>query len=211
MKTIDDEDSWLLYPQHRDWFNKLHVAQVMRYKCGPCGVAPFETGVYVVRPIYNLSGMGIGARVQEIEAGDCSQVEPGYFWCEYLRGNHYSATYQFNEGKWKLLSCWEGINFPLNLTKFKEWKRSTFVPIVPSVFDVLSDVEVINIEFKDHCPFEVHLRPSPDPEYDHIIPIWEGTSLVTDMHYGAHGYQWIDSYDNGDGFLSNPRLGFWVK
>ena len=93
-----DEDAWLKYPHHHNWFNKLYVAEQMGYYCGPCGFAPSRSDYYIVRPIYNLGGMGVGTSIQYIEADDYTMVPPGYFWCEILLGKQYSATYEFVSG-----------------------------------------------------------------------------------------------------------------
>lgn len=218
MTPTDDKEAWKAYPHHRKWFNKLYLADLMGYKCGPAGVAPQELGPYIVRPIYNLSGMGVGSRIEQIDSNDCTLVEPGYFWCEYLPGKHYSATYEFvhdDVGTWKPISCWEGVNNPGNLSKFVEWKRSDFIPNVPRIFNVLSDVKVINIEFKGQNPIEVHLRHSPDPDYDHVIPLWESDGDVTQGkaadYINNRGYRFIPSADDADGRLKDPRVGFLVK
>lgn len=211
---MDDSEAYLKYPHHRKWFNKLYLAEVMKYKCGPSGIPPQEDGTYIIRPIYNILGMGLGARLEFIKAGDNTKVEPGYFWCEYISGKHYSATYEFihdSKGTWVPLHCWEGVNFPINLSKFMEWKRSSFIPEVPRHFNVLSDVRIINIEFKGNSPIEVHLRESPDPQYDHMIPTWKNDSSHIQNHYELSGYTWIESYDDAEGYLENPRTGFWVK
>lgn len=75
---MDDCDSYLKYPHHRNWFNKLWLSEMLGYKCGPCGVEIPEDGTYVVRPIYNLSGMGIGAELKQLKKDDIS-TPPGYF------------------------------------------------------------------------------------------------------------------------------------
>lgn len=223
----DDQEAWHKYPKHRKWFNKLFLAMELGYDCGPCGVAPTKTGVYVVRPTYNLSGMGFGARLVKIEAGDTTKVPAGYFWCEYFRGKHYSATYEWHYDRdniwgqwrnpWKGMSCWEGINFPLNLSKFTEWKKSDYIPRVPDQLVDLRDVGRINVEFIDDKVIEVHLRDSPDPQYEHIIPIWKSDTDLHESqsskcyHLELQGYKWISDYDDADGQLSDPRLGFMVK
>lgn len=214
---IQDDDAYRKYPHHHKWFNKLHVAETFGYDCGPCGVAPNRYGTYVIRPIYNLSGMGVGAYVEHIKEGDASIVPPGYFWCEYLTGKHYSANYKWEwdrdkiNGKWVGMSCWEGTNMPINLTKFVEWKRSSYIPEVPSQLDELHDVGEINVEFKGNLVIEVHLRTSPDPAYDHLIPVWASDFGIKKEHMEMHGYDFIESYDNADGFLKDPRVGFLVK
>jgi hypothetical protein len=218
---MDDEHAYLKYPHHRHWFNKLYVATLFGYDCGPCGTAPTKDGTYVVRPIYNLSGMSVGATVKDIKAGNNREVPAGYFWCEYLTGNHYSANYVWKydrdmiTGKWlqpwKGSSCWEGTNMPINLTKFVEWKRSDYIPEVPDELASLRDVGVINVEFKGDQVIEVHLRPSADPDYDHLIPVWASDLGIKKQHMETHGFDFVDSYDDADGQLEDPRIGFLVK
>ena len=99
---LDEWEIWLEYPQYHKWWNKLYLSQVMGYSCGPCGTKIPETAEYVIRPIYNLAGMGIGTEIKVLKKGDLSSVPPGYFWCEYFKGRHFSATYAKRE-KWKCL------------------------------------------------------------------------------------------------------------
>ena len=206
----EDFEAWKQYPHHHKWFNKLYIAELMGYKCGPSGLAPDVTDHYVVRPIYNLSGMGVGAKTIMIPAGDATKVQPGYFWCEFIAGLQYSATYEFVDDRWKCISCWQGIQSINDLTRFVSWTRSQYKPEVPHHFNELSDVKRINMEFKGNKPFEVHLRESPDPQYDELIPVWSDNSVNMEA-YLNRGYRFIKAFDNADGFLETPRLGFLVK
>lgn len=214
---IYDFEAWQKYPKHHNWFNKLFVAELMQYRCGPCGVAPTVSDYYIVRPIYNLGGMGVGTSIQFIAAGDYSKVPPGYFWCEILLGKQYSATYEFMFGGihdskpyWKPISCWEGIKAPGSASKFTKWVRSSYIPEVPRAFNELSDVKIINVEFKGNSPFEVHLRDTPDPDYNELIPIWEDDPSAIES-LSILGYHYVPSYDDSNGFLKPARLGFMVK
>ena len=217
---MDDEDTYTIFPHHRKWFSKLYVAELFGYTCGPSGVKIPEDNVYVIRPIMNISGLGVGAYTAELKKGDLS-TPPGYFWCEYLTGKHYSANYvwQYDRDQimgewkqpWKGNSCWEGTNMPINLTKFVEWKRSDYIPEVPQELHTLRDVKEINIEFKGDQVIEVHLRHSPDPDYDHLIPVWASDFGKKKEHMEMHGFEFIESYDNADGHLDDPRIGFLVK
>jgi hypothetical protein len=207
---IHDFEAWEKYPHHHKWFNKLYLAELMGYKCGPTGLAPDVTDHYIVRPIYNLSGMGVGSKVIKIEAGDATKVPPGYFWCEFIAGIQYSATYEFVDGRWKSISCWQGTNDINNLSRFVSWIRSTYKPKVSSQFNELHDVGRINIEFIGDKPIEVHLRESPDPNYDELIPVWADNSVNKEA-YLSRGYRYIESYDDANGFLEIPRIGFLVK
>lgn len=218
---MDDDDAYLKYPHHRKWFNKLYLSELLGYDCGPCGSAPTKDGTYVVRPIYNLSGMGVGATVKQMKAGDFNTTPPGYFWCEYFDGIHYSANYKWYtdrnnvDGTWRLpwrgISCWEGTNMPMNLTKFVEWKRSVYIPRVPDELVPLRDVGKINVEFIGDKPIEVHLRVSTDPTYDHLIPVWASDLGPKREHMELHGFEFIEDYDDADGHLEDPRIGFLVK
>ena len=221
-----DPESYRKFPQHTKWFNKLWVAEQMGYSCGPCGVPIPSTGTYIVRPIYNLVGMGVGARVEGLDKGDVS-TQPGYFWCEYLTGKQYSADYKFvncskTGGWWEGISCWVGMNKVEDLSKFITWTRSDYIPPLPHQLDFksLGDVEHINVEFKGDKVFEVHLRETPDPQYHTLIPLFKsdlelyGSSLddkTIEVLEENGRYQYIESFDDADGHLLDPRLGFLVK
>lgn len=197
-----DAEAWVAYPHHRDWFDKLRFSLRMGYRCGPCGTAPGVAGTYVVRPCYNLEGMGAGARVQHITAGDDRAVEPGYFWCELFTGPQLSVTYRW-DGVWVPESSWCGELAPGDLTRFRKWTRSDEHPAAPAVCDELADVGHINVEFVGGRPIEVHLRLSPDPGWgDEIVPVWEGDTVPDGM---------VAAYDDAGGFIPVARLGFVVR
>jgi len=109
------------------------------------------------------------------------------------------------------VSCFRGVRVRPEMYRFSAWQRTNYYPPVPRIFNELSDVKRINIEFKGDSPIEVHLRDSPDPDYDEIIPVWaddleKGVDIYEEM-----GYTYIQSYDDADGFLDTPRMGFMVK
>jgi hypothetical protein len=206
---MNDIKAYNTYPQLRSWYNKLWLSENLDYYCGPAGIAPEISNWYIVRPIINLSGMGVGARKIWIDKGDYSKVEPGYFWCEWFKGNQYSVTYEWDCG-WKPLSCWQGFKDEDNLSQFTKWLKTDFYPELNKFYDELSVVKRINIEFIENKPIEVHLRVSPDPNYNELIPVWENQEKMIDK-YTKMGYSYIISYDNAEGFLNCPRLGFLVK
>lgn len=205
-----DCHAWSQYPHHRKWFNKLWVADTMGYDCGPAGIAPNSTGEYCVRPIYNLSGMGVGARHQVIETGDASVVEPGYFWTEWFRGVHKSVDYKWTDGKWQPTGCWVGINNPDNLSKFVRWDKSNAALPAPEIANELQDIKLINIEFIGSKVVEVHLRGSPDPKGNAFVPIWKGEEDQI-AKFESLGYEFLEDYEDADGYLEIPRIGFCVK
>jgi hypothetical protein len=209
---ITDEDCYRNYPQYRHWFNKLWLAEALGYECGPCGVAPKRSDCYIVRPIVNLSGMGIGAEKKYIEAGDYSQCPPGYFWCQWFEGIQYSVTFTCDSSQWKQVSYWRAERNIDQLFRFKSWHRQEGIQfLLPSLFDQLKDVPTINVEYIGDRIIEVHLRDSPDPDADELIPVWKDTPKQLIDNYRKIGYSYLNSPDDGDGFLRVARLGFLVK
>lgn len=207
---MEDYEAWKAYPNYRKWFNKLYLSNLLKYDCGPCGVPPDKDGYYIVRPIYNLSGMSACAQKMYIQEGDTSKVPPGYFWCEWFEGNHISATYQFvhdTNPYWKPLKAWRGFKSDL---RFRRWEKTTEYPVVPRQLNQLSSFK-INIEFIGDKVIEVHLRDTPDPDYNVLIPIWEDDPISLVDLYLDKGYDYIESFDDADGFVKPARLGFMVK
>lgn len=208
---MHDFEAWKTYPQHRGWFNKLELASRLSYNCGPCGVAPDRTGSYCVRPIYNLSGMGVGARRQHIEQGDASQVEPGYFWCEWFEGEHLSIDYTNNGAYWFQRSAWTGHKAPGSASRFVAWTRSSCRRQLPDFFFELLEVSHVNVEFIGRRIIEVHLRPSPDPEAKTLIPVWSDDPETKIELFKAKGFDYVTSEEDADGFLTVKRKGFLIN
>lgn len=203
----NDVSAWNKFPQHRIWFNKLWLSEKLGYLCGPGGVPVPIANNYVVRPIYNLRGMGLFATIEYLDPLNLTSVSPGYFWCEKFTGAQYSADYKWENNRWSQLSAMQGINQQELLYKFSKWIKTDKVLSVPRFFNDLKDCEYINIEFIEDQIIEVHLRASPDPKnYQELIPIWKG-----DNNTIPAGYTWVESADNADNLLPQSRLGFYVK
>lgn len=208
---MDDCDAYLAFPSQRKWFNKLWLAEELGYECAPSGIAPSKSGYYIVRPVMNLSGMSAGAKKKYIESGDLSQTPPGYFWCEWFDGTQYSVTYEW-EGFWKQVSCYVGDRNENDLYRFNRWYRFEKEFKLGPLFDSIgeSDVKTLNVEFIDDRVIEVHLRDTPDPKYEELIPIWKDNQILVDK-YEKLGYTYIESHDDADGFLDTPRIGFMIR
>jgi hypothetical protein len=204
--TLNDCDAWKAYPQHRQWFNKLALSERLGYECGPCGLAPDKTGYYCVRPVYNLSGMGVGSRREWIEQGDASKVEPGYFWCEWFEGEHLSVDYTNNGAYWFQRSAWTGHKD--SRSRFIAWTRSDSQRRLPDTFFHLLDVGCINVEFIGRRIIEVHLRPSPDPDSAVLVPVWSDDPPDKLDKFLALGFTYVPSEEDADGFLPVKRKGF---
>jgi hypothetical protein len=205
---LDDCEAWISYPEHRKWFNKLDLASRLGHYCGPAGVPPDLTEEYVVRPIYNLSGMGIGSRIQHIHRGDTSCVEPGYFWCEKFTGEHVSVNYVNNGAYWFQTSAWIGYKKPSVTDRFEAWIRTDKQKKLPSIFLELLSVPAINVEFIGSHIIEVHLRPSPDPDKKILIPVWEDDPESKITMFLQEGFSYESNEEAADGFLHIRRKGF---
>jgi len=206
-----DTEAYTMFPGLRHWYNKLWLSEQLGYNCGPAGIAPNVSAAYIIRPITNLVGMSVGATIKWIHKGDERAVEPGYFWCELFEGPQISVDYQW-EGRWVPVSAWEATVDVDTLYKFKKWVRTDTYPELGLFYDEIADHNVsrINVEFIDGNPIEVHLRGSPDPDYDELIPIWKGEEKNVAI-FKELGYLYITDYDDADGYISHPRVGFMAK
>lgn len=206
MKTDPEIVAWDKYRHHRKWFNKLEIALTFGYRAGPSGIPVPISGFYVVRPIYNLVGMGLGATKEILKEGDQS-TPPGFFWSEYLPGTHYTVDIKWNGGSWDIIRCLKGRNKEEDLSLFTEWEKADYPYTIPSTLNCLSDVGTVNFEAKESKIFEVHLRPNPDPNHNSLIPVFQSDLPSTP----PPGYRFISAYEDCYGFLSNPRVGFFVR
>ena len=202
-----DKEAWLKYPFHRKWFNKLWVSELFNYNCGPNCVPVSVAGEYVVRPIYNLHGMGAGAKFVHLDTNDEDTVPPGYFWCEKFFGEHLSVELRWDNNKWNVISVFMGSrNDNSELYRFNCWKRVNREVELPRELNELWDCGNINVEMIGGKIIEVHLRGTPDPtNYDELIPIWSDTPIdlilrLSNSHHFVFDYERIhgtDIYRNG--------------
>lgn len=223
----EDWQAWNAYPNQRWVFNKLEVSSKLGYHCGPAGVPVQRKGHYVVRPIYNLYGMGIGARKVYLDPEKDHDnmiahmhVPPGYFWCEWLDGPHFSTDYIKKNDKWQPFSQMVGKHEDdNNLVKFKYWKvlnpeQNLFN--LPDWIHKLNTQEYLNIESKGSCIIEIHLRSGNDNIWDYkpdtmVYPVWEGDDYAEFKHLKFVGNMHSDSFKYAaDNHLSNIRLGYYI-
>ena len=208
-----DDDAWKKYHHHHKWFNKLWLAEKLGYECGPTGVSVPKKDYYIFRPIYNLSGMGVGAERRWLVPEHDVSV-PGYFWCEYFDGDHFSIDFKWHLDKppfWRPIRCHQGIKInPQRIERWVKWNVKDIEITLPHFFHELSDVGIINVETIDNKIIEVHLRPNPDPDYDEVIPVFSEEMNI--RYYEEYrDYEWIENYDDADGALNSPRCGFLVR
>lgn len=216
MAVTTDVQAWGTYPSLRLFHNKLWIADMLGYKCGPVGIPIPEDGKYIVRPTYNVEGMGAGARVGTFSKGDVHVGPLGHFWCEFFQGNQYSVDYdwdgQINE--WVQGATYIGTKLESNLTRFESWKKVDRKSVPPSICSKFPEAGVykINVEYIEDKAFEVHLRVNPNPiQYDEIIPIWSDTPKEMVDELIEKGYIMIPGFENANGFIDIARVGFMVK
>lgn len=210
-KFSDDEDvdAWYRYPDYRKWFNKLFVAYHFGYKCGPAGIPVPTAGYYVVRPIYNLAGMSVGAKMVHLEPKDIDKVPPGYFWVEEFQGTQYSIDYVRVDGKFQQLNCYIGKRNVNNLSFFRSWTKSTHQYSLPISLQTIN-VPRLNVEMIGDKIVEVHLRNGFDHmmEYEEIYPVFEG---INHSCPNVFEFEYIEGKADGYGHLTHNRIGYYVR
>jgi len=228
-QVIEDYQAWEAYPNYRWVFNKLELSLQLGYHAGPAGIPVKQHGNYIIRPIYNPYGMGIGAHkkwlspIMEDEMACHKHIPPGYFWCEWFEGNHYSIDYKRSKNwkgtpaDWVPLNATQGFHYSDdNLSKFSCWRiiEPPHIDLPQWVHDI--DVEELNIEFKGDKITEIHLRSGNDIALlgnigTEFYPIWQGD----DYKYLEH-LEFVPNLDededySADGNLKDIRLGYYKK
>jgi len=161
--SIHSEDLWI--------YNKLYLSLRLGYHCGPVGVSVKKPGHYIVRPSFNLLGMGRHARIEWIE-NSTDHFHPSEFWCEIFEGDHISVDYHYQQQELTVLGERHTEN---PLYKWKKWSRIDKKIKFPSILSALKgDYEWINCEFIGNQLIEVHFRQNPDFRYGNsvAIPVW---------------------------------------
>ena len=199
-ETIDEDfEAWNLFPELRWVFNKLEVALRLGHNAGPSGVPVLEAGYYIIRPAYNLYGMGLGAKKKWIDPDrdwndllEAQIVPPGYFWCEYFEGEQLSIDFERVRDDWVPICAMRGVlrDSTNDLRQFDFWERVS----MPENFRLPRFLKreifrsaFLNIEMKGGKIFEVHLRSGNDvlreePVGTRVYPIWSTDSEDRKAH-----------------------------
>lgn len=220
----DDTDAWLAYPEHRWIFNKLEVALKLGYEAGPACVPVRRSDNYIIRPIYNLYGMGIGAHTQYLLQSDGwdmmnhAHIPPGYFWCEMFEGDHLSIDFKRTKAPIGSSFCWESFCTMIGetdkncLTKFKSWvKIENKRVLLPLFCNHLDGVDNLNIEMIGGNIIEIHLRTGNDVVWDmpvgtKLVPVWNGDSEEINIKNEDP-----DCVYDASGYLEHVRIGYRIE
>jgi hypothetical protein len=202
VNLLTDYDAWA-YAEHKDlWvFDKLIVARRAGHICGPRGMNVPKPGMYMVRPIMNFSGMGLGARKLYIE-GSTDHLEPGEFWCEFFEGEHLSIDYR---GANPVLQVRGIRDYVYPYQRFTHWQKvDHYVPLPQMLVWMCLRYKYINCEFIGGKLIEVHLRGNPDFAYENtqMIPVWKGQSTTPPA-----GFRFISDGPSVD----DERIGIFVN
>jgi len=222
MTVDEDYQAWNEYPQYRWCMNKLELSLKLGYHDGPAGIPIEKKGWYIIRPVYNPFGMGIGAHKKWIDVTDADamsdhkHIPPGYFWCEWLNGDHYSIDYK-RDTQWQPISATQGFHHSEdNLTKFSCWRiiQPPLIELPKWVHDL--NVADLNIEFKGDSITEIHLRSGNDIAVgasigDEFYPIWQGDDYSNMKHLEFVPNTDINEDASADGHLNDIRLGYYKK
>ena len=198
MNQLTDDKRWAVCDPDDLWiYDKLILSTKLGYVCGGPGVPVPKPGKYIVRPVINLLGMGIGSKILHIE-NNTDDLTPGHFWCEIFTGRHLSIDY-INGEQVDAVEGFKSSNGPL--WKWNKWERVDIKVPFPTILNTIKDKEFINCEFIDGKLIEVHQRLNQDlNEYNEVIPVWKGDNISLD----TQGYTYYDDPDY-------KRLGFWKR
>jgi hypothetical protein len=201
MYLLDGNDEWSNIHSSDLWiYNKLFLSRVLEYTCGPVGTTVPKPDFYIVRPSFNLLGMGRFSRKEWIEHYT-DHIHPAEFWCEIFTGEHLSVDFKNQESELVVLGT---KNEEDPYYKWKKWEKIDKKVEFPEILrNLMGDYEYINCEFIGNKLIEVHFRQNPDFRYNNTvaIPIWNEKDLD---FYNLDEYNFIKDSEY-------ERIGFLIK
>lgn len=201
MYFLDGNDEWNNIHSSDLWiYNKLFLSRVLGYTCGPVGTTVPKPDFYIVRPSFNLLGMGRFSRKEWIEKYT-DHIHPAEFWCEIFTGEHLSVDFKNQESELVVLGTKDDKD---PYYKWKKWEKIDKIVKFPEILQNLKgNYEYINCEFIGNKLIEVHFRQNPDFRHNNTvaIPIWNEKDLD---FYNLDEYDYIKDLDY-------KRIGFLIK
>lgn len=177
------EQEWNLIHEDDLWvYNKLIIAKKLGHLCGPTGVPVPFGGDYIVRPIFNLLGMGRNARIESLK-GSTDHLHPSEFWCEIFKGEHLSVDFY---QKKTILVVKGTRDTEDSLYKWKKWEKIEKSIDFPEILNNLKgSYDYINCEFISDKLIEVHFRQNSDFRYNNTIaiPVWGEDACADNSKY----------------------------
>ena len=194
------------------YLDKLYLAKLMGYTCGPMGFPVPKKDKYIVRPVINPMGLGLGTLTMEME-GDTDKycvtgntnLYIGYFWCEFFKGRHISVDYHYGQ---QVLAV-EGFKSGSTFMLWNKWQKvDVHIPLPPQLEGLAKRHPILNVEYVDGNPIEVHFRENVDfciPGMEEFIPVFEKYKDDKDPIPNKPGYTYYEYPD------IHGRRGAWVK
>jgi hypothetical protein len=193
MYYLDVDDEWNhIHPLDLWVYNKLFLSRVLGYTCGPAGSTVPKPDFYIVRPSFNLLGMGRFARKEWIE-NSTEHLHPAEFWCEIFNDEHLSVDFCHQKAELVVLGTKEDSD---PYYKWKKWEKIDRIIDFPEILKNLKgEYDWINCEFIDGKLIEVHFRQNPDFRYGNsvAIPVWDdekekNMKFIEDSDYLRKGF-----------------------
>jgi hypothetical protein len=193
MYNLNGNDEWnYIHPSDLWVYNKLFLSRVLGYTCGPVGTTVPRPDFYIVRPSFNLLGMGRFARNEWIEQYT-DHIHPAEFWCEIFEGEHLSVDFHHQESELVVLGTKDSSD---PYYKWQKWEKIDQKVDFPEILkDLKGDYAWINCEFIGGKLIEVHFRRNPDFRYGNsvAIPVWddekkENMTFIEDQDYLRKGF-----------------------
>jgi hypothetical protein len=193
MYYLEGNDEWNnIHPSDLWVYNKLFLSRVLGYTCGPIGTRVPKPDFYIVRPSFNLLGMGRFARKEWIE-NETDDFHPSEFWCEIFEGDHLSVDYYKKHSELVVLGTRDALD---PYYKWKKWQKIECEIKFPEILNELKgDYDWINCEFINGNLIEVHFRRNPDFRHGNsvAIPVWndekvENMKFIDDGEYFRKGF-----------------------
>ena len=193
MYYLDGNDEWNnIHPSDLWVYNKLFLSRVLGYTCGPVGSTVPKPDFYIVRPSFNLLGMGRFARKEWLYKYT-DHIHPSEFWCEIFEGHHLSVDFRNKKPELVVLGTRDDDD---PYYKWKKWEKIDLKVKFPEILnDLKGDYEWINCEFINGKLIEVHFRQNPDFRYNNsvAIPVWddekvENMTFIKDTDYYRKGF-----------------------
>ena len=201
LHALSDAEAWQDYPHLRWLYDRLRLSLALGYECGPGGTLPPRAGIWFVKPIINLNGMGVDAHAQRYDGSIVFPIRPGSFWMPCFSGRHVSLDLERTASGWRVALIVECI---YRNGRPYEWKRIADAPRLPRALGIEHiDSAHLNVETIGNRVIEVHLRRNHDfdaaPDASSAFPVWDGEPIPADM---------VADPEDADGFLDPRRLGF---
>lgn len=157
---VQDIYAYPLYPQYQWLYNKLILSRLQGLDAQPHGITPHSFPVFS-KPIYNLEGMSIGAKV--LHQWSDEEYQAGHFWMPFLEGQQLSTDIAILDGKLRWACSFQPV---MKDNSFDHWILVETPSQLLKIFcdwiaQYLTDFcGIINCETISQYIIECHLRMS---------------------------------------------------